>query len=70
MTVREYKGSLDGLKLCFIGDGNNMMHSLIVGGLKTGMRVSVACPEGYRPADSIPRICTGFPAFSMTDSPA
>ena len=69
MTVREYKGSLDGLKLCFIGDGNNMMHSLIVGGLKTGMRVSVACPEGYRPADSIPRICTGFSAFSMTDSP-
>ena len=69
MTVREYKGSLDGLKLCFIGDGNNMMHSLIVGGLKTGMRVSVACPEGYRPADSVLAFAQASPAFSMTDSP-
>lgn len=50
MTIREYKGRLEGLKLCFIGDGNNMMNSLIVGGLKTGMTVSVACPEGYEPA--------------------
>ena len=49
MTIREYKGSLEGLKLCFIGDGNNMMNSLIVGGLKVGMSVSVACPQGYRP---------------------
>ena len=46
MTIREFKGKLEGLKLCFIGDGNNMMNSLIVGGLKTGMKVSVACPEG------------------------
>ena len=45
MTIREYKGSLEGLKLCFIGDGNNMMNSLIVGGLKVGMSVSVACPQ-------------------------
>ena len=45
MTIREYKGSLEGLKLCFIGDGNNMMNSLIVGGLKVGMSVSVACPR-------------------------
>ena len=49
MTVREHKGHLDGLKMCYIGDGNNMANSLIVGGLKTGMQVSVACPEGYRP---------------------
>ena len=39
---------MEGLKLCFIGDGNNMMNSLVVGGLKVGMTVSVACPEGYR----------------------
>lgn len=49
MTVREYRGHLDGLKMCYIGDGNNMANSLIVGGLKTGMTVSVACPEGYDP---------------------
>ncbi|HOJ47426.1 MAG TPA: ornithine carbamoyltransferase [Bacillota bacterium] len=49
MTIREYKGGLNGLKLCFIGDGNNMANSLIVGGIKTGMRVSVACPKDYQP---------------------
>ena len=53
MTIREYKNSFDGLKMCFIGDGNNMANSLIVGGLKVGMAVSVACPEGYRPADAL-----------------
>ncbi len=49
MTVRERMARLEGLKLCFIGDGNNMANSLIVGGLKCGMNVSVACPEGYEP---------------------
>lgn len=49
MTIREYKGSLKGLKLCFVGDGNNMANSLIVGGIKTGMKVSIACPDVYRP---------------------
>jgi len=53
MTVREFKGRLEGLKLCFIGDGNNMANSLIVGGLKTGMSVSVACPAGYEPAPEV-----------------
>ncbi|HEX2938687.1 MAG TPA: ornithine carbamoyltransferase [Ruminiclostridium sp.] len=53
MTVREFKGRLQGLKMCFIGDGNNMMNSLIVGGIKTGMTVSVACPEGYEPAKEV-----------------
>ena len=49
MTIREHKGSLAGNKLCYIGDGNNMTNSLIVGGIKTGMEVAVACPNGYRP---------------------
>ena len=49
MTIREYKGSFKGLKLCFIGDGNNMANSLIVGGIKMGMQVAIACPDGYRP---------------------
>ena len=49
MTIREKLTRLEGLKMCYIGDGNNMANSLIVGGLKTGMDVSVACPEGYDP---------------------
>ena len=49
MTVREKMTRLEGLKLAFVGDGNNMANSLIVGGLKCGMDVSVACPEGYDP---------------------
>ncbi|MBQ4042412.1 MAG: ornithine carbamoyltransferase, partial [Clostridia bacterium] len=49
MTIREHKGVIKGNKLCFIGDGNNMANSLIVGGIKTGMEVAVACPKGYEP---------------------
>ena len=49
MTIREYKGTIEGKKLCYVGDGNNMTNSLIVGGIKMGMRVSVACPKGYEP---------------------
>ena len=52
-TIREYKGSLEGRKLCYIGDGNNMANSLIVGCLKVGMKVAIACPKGYEPDDSV-----------------
>ncbi len=48
-TIREYKGALAGKKLCYIGDGNNMANSLIVGGIKTGMKVAIACPKDYQP---------------------
>ena len=53
MTIREYKGTFKGRKLCYIGDGNNMTNSLIVGGIKLGMKVSVACPKGYEPDAAI-----------------
>ena len=70
MTVREFKGRLDGLKMCFIGDGNNMMNSLIVGGLKTGMSVSVACPEGYEPDQSVLDFAKNFEGrFEMLRDP-
>ena len=69
MTIREKHGSLDGLKMCFIGDGNNMMNSLIVGGLKMKMEVSVACPQGYRPAAEVLDFAQAYPAFSMTTDP-
>ena len=55
MTIREYKGNIKGRKLCYIGDGNNMTNSLIVGGIKLGMEVSVACPAGYEPDADIMR---------------
>lgn len=69
MTIREFKGSFEGLKMCFIGDGNNMMNSLIVGGLKVGMAVSVACPEGYRPPQEILDFAKGYDCFELTDDP-
>lgn len=69
MTIREFKGSFEGLKMCFIGDGNNMMNSLIVGGLKVGMSVSVACPEGYRPPQEILDFANGYDCFELTDDP-
>lgn len=69
MTIREIKGKLDGLKLTFIGDGNNMMNSLIVGGLKMGMTVSVACPEGYDPPSEIMDFAAGYDCFSMHRRP-
>lgn len=49
MTIREIKKSFKGLKLCFIGDGNNMANSLIVGCIKVGMKVAIYCPNEYKP---------------------
>ena len=49
MTIKENKKSFDGLKFCFIGDGNNMANSLIVGAIKMGMECAVACPDEYKP---------------------
>ena len=49
MTIREYKKTFDGLKFCFIGDGNNMANSLIVGAITMGMECAIACPDGYKP---------------------
>ncbi|HHX71446.1 MAG TPA: ornithine carbamoyltransferase [Clostridiales bacterium] len=69
MTIREQKGTLEGLKLCYIGDGNNMANSLIVGGLKTGMSVYVACPENYRPDASVLEFAASYKSFVMTEDP-
>ncbi len=71
MTIREFKGSFDGLKMCFIGDGNNMANSLIVGCLKVGMTVSIACPDDYQPPKEILDFAAEYgDKFSMTNSPA
>ncbi|MBQ2774679.1 MAG: ornithine carbamoyltransferase [Clostridia bacterium] len=69
MTIREYKGELEGRKLCYIGDGNNMANSLIVGGLKTGMKVSIATPKGYEPWKEVLDFAKDYPNFTLTTDP-
>ncbi|TGE35825.1 ornithine carbamoyltransferase [Desulfosporosinus fructosivorans] len=49
MTIQEHKGRLAGLKLAYVGDGNNMAHSLMFGCAKMGLHVSIASPQGYKP---------------------
>jgi len=69
MTIREHKGVLSGLKLCFIGAGYNMANSLTVGGLKVGMKVSLAIPKGYQNLDqSVLDFAKGNPNFTLTDN--
>lgn len=69
MTIREYKKELKGKKLCYIGDGNNMANSLIVGAVKTGMQISVACPGGYEPDDEIVRWAEQNGSLTLSDDP-
>jgi ornithine carbamoyltransferase len=68
MTIREHKGVLKGKKLCYIGDGNNMTNSLIVGGIKMGMEVSVACPKGYEPDAELMKWAAENGKFTCTES--
>lgn len=68
MTIREYKGEFDNLKLTFVGDGNNMANSLIVGCLKVGMRVAIACPKTHQPASEVLEFAKAYgDKFLMTD---
>lgn len=67
MTIREYKGSFKGLKLCYIGDGNNMANSLIVGCIKMGIKISIACPNGYEPDKQIMAWASKNGDFTCTD---
>ena len=69
-TIREYKNKLDGLNFCYIGDGNNMANSLTVGALKVGMKVSLACPEGYYPDERVLEFARQFPErFKLVSDP-
>ena len=53
LTILELKGKLKGLKMSYIGDGNNVANSLMVGCAKMGMNFSIGCPEGYKPDEKI-----------------
>ena len=52
-TIQEKRGTLRGLKLAYIGDGNNVAHSLVEGAVLVGMHISLACPKGYEPNEGI-----------------
>ena len=68
MTIREYKGACAGNKLCYIGDGNNMTNSLIVGGIKMGMEVAIACPGDYKPDAALMKWASENGKFTCTES--
>jgi ornithine carbamoyltransferase len=53
LTIQEKKGTLKGLKVGYVGDGNNVAHSLIESAAKTGMRISLGCPPGYGPEQRV-----------------
>ncbi|MDR2266584.1 MAG: ornithine carbamoyltransferase [Christensenellaceae bacterium] len=67
MTFKEYVGSYDGKKLCYIGDGNNVANSLIVGCIKTGIAISLACPAGHYPDTAIMDWAKANGAFKITE---
>lgn len=67
MTIREFKGAFEGLKCVYIGDGNNMANSIIVGCLRLGMKMAVACPKGYEPDAHILEFTKQYPGmFTLT----
>ncbi|KXS46808.1 MAG: ornithine carbamoyltransferase [Methanohalophilus sp. T328-1] len=53
LTIKEYKSTLEGRKLTWVGDGNNVCNSMILGCAMVGMEIAVACPDGYEPDDDI-----------------
>lgn len=61
-TIKEQKGKLEGLKLAYIGDGNNMAHSLLIGCAKMGLNIAVASPKSYQPKQDIVELATSFAA--------
>ncbi|MDE7208467.1 MAG: ornithine carbamoyltransferase [Clostridia bacterium] len=68
MTIRECKGEFDNLKLTFVGDGNNMANSLIVGCLKVGMSVAIACPKTHMPDSGVLEFAKSYGnKFEITD---
>jgi ornithine carbamoyltransferase len=67
MTIQEHKGKLAGLKLAYVGDGNNIVHSLLLGCSKVGMHVSVACPTDYQPQPEIVQLAKKSAAVHSTE---
>ncbi|HHY96212.1 MAG TPA: ornithine carbamoyltransferase [Firmicutes bacterium] len=60
LTIHEKKGRLEGVKLAYVGDGNNVAHSLMFGGARMGMHVSVGTPPGYEPDQKVVELAQEF----------
>jgi len=74
ITIKEQKGRLKGLNFCYVGDGNNMAHSLAIGMLKCGLNVGIATPDAYQPDAEIMAYAKGIAAengceFVLTNDP-
>lgn len=69
MTIKEIKGDLKGLKAAFVGDGNNVSNSYIVGALKLGMKVTIACPIGYEPHEEVIKFAKDNENFKIVRKP-
>lgn len=70
MTIREHKGTFKNLKMCFIGDGNNMANSLMVGAIKMGMTFAIACPASHKPDAKLMKWASENGVFTCTESVA
>ncbi len=64
LTIKEKKGTLKGVKLAYVGDGNNVANSLLIGGSILGLDVSIASPKGYEPSKEVVEIANSFAKFS------
>jgi ornithine carbamoyltransferase len=60
LTIQEHKGTLKGLKIAYIGDGNNVAHSILIGSAKVGMNVAIASPISYEPDETVVEQAKGF----------
>ncbi|WP_257125423.1 ornithine carbamoyltransferase [Bhargavaea cecembensis] len=60
LTIREVKGGLEGRKIAYVGDGNNVAHSLILAAAHAGMEIAVATPEGYEPSPDVMETATAI----------
>jgi ornithine carbamoyltransferase len=69
LTIQERFGKLDGLKLAFVGDGNNVAHSLMLTGARLGLHVTVATPRGYEPDAEIVAQASAFGRVTVTNDP-
>lgn len=69
LTIWEHKGTLNGLKLCYFGDGNNMANSLLIGDAKCGINVTIACPKGFEPDKDFVEEAKKYSNIIVTDDP-
>lgn len=63
MTIEEHLGKLNGVKMAWIGDGNNVCHSLMIASIKMGMEMHIATPEGYEPDSEVVNYCQANSSF-------